>query len=69
MVFDDDIMPGKNVIKHYSSECIRLNGIMGETVRYSHFKNLSDNHSYGIRHNQEGDFIGHIWSFCGIPAN
>ena len=65
MVFDDDILPARNVIKHYSSECQRLNGIMGENCRYSYLHNtITDRReNQGIRRNREADFVGHLWCF------
>mgnify|MGYP003649405259 CR=1 FL=1 len=67
MVFDDDIMPNHDTIKHYSSECLRLNGIVGHNCRYSYLNNsISERkrrHSLMVRRNQEADFVGHLWCF------
>ena len=65
MVFDDDIMPNFNVIKHYSSECVRLNAIMGGNCRYSYLDKTITNRGISelVRNNQESDFVGHLWCF------
>jgi len=65
MVFDDDILFGKDVLKHYSGECLRLNAIMGSNCRYSYLSNSIKNRycSEGIRINKEADFLGHLWCF------
>lgn len=67
IVMDDDIIPGKNCIKNYVNECIRLNGIIGGNGRIAisnKNKNLKKPSDLGSRKNSIlVDFVGHLWCF------
>ena len=64
---DDDIYPNKNCIKHYVSECVKQNSIMGGNGRNAflntnklRFPSMGGS---GLRRNTLMDFVGHIWCF------
>lgn len=67
IVMDDDVIPGKNFIKNYVSECINLNAIVGGNGRVG-FLN-KNNVTQDIRINYLRpksvimDFVGHVWCF------
>jgi len=72
IVMDDDIIPGKNCLKNYIMECIRLNGIMGGNGRcayttanpYGSNNRLAPFPEHGIRQETKlVDYIGHLWCF------
>ena len=63
---DDDIIPANNCIKHYVSECIKNNAIMGGNGRIGKLnkkKNESIVSDTGIRNKIKVDFVGHLWCF------
>jgi hypothetical protein len=68
MVFDDDIIPGKNCLKNYMDQCIALNGIVGGNGRIGinnpkNGKGLVTPRDVGIRKQMLVDFVGHLWCF------
>ena len=66
IVMDDDIIPAKNCIKHYVSECIKENAIMGGNSRFGKLnkkKNESILTEIGTRNRVKVDFVGHLWCF------
>lgn len=66
IIMDDDIIPGKNCIKHYVEECKRLNAIVGGNGRkgYTNKSKLYMPPECGIRTKSIlMDFVGHIWCF------
>ena len=66
VVMDDDIIPGKNCIKHYVSECIRENAIMGGNGRFGILNKQKSNSilsDINTRNRVKVDFAGHLWCF------
>lgn len=70
VVMDDDIIPGKNCLKNYINECVRLNGIIGGNGRFG----INNPNKVELEKNYEGDtnirrkslmidFVGHLWCF------
>lgn len=67
IVMDDDIIPGKNCLQNYTSECIRMNSIMGGNGRIAQInpnKGLCVPPDTGIVNETTlVDFVGHLWCF------
>ncbi len=72
IILDDDIIPGRNCIKNYINECLKLNGIIGGNGRMAYNTtnpyNVSNQYApfpeCGIRPETTlVDFVGHIWCF------
>lgn len=67
IVLDDDIIPGKNCIQNYVTQCIEKNGIIGGNGRYGytnkHKSKLTKINDTGYRKGVLVDFCGHLWCF------
>jgi hypothetical protein len=72
IIMDDDIIPGKNCLKNYFTECVRHNGIIGGNGRmgynstnpYQAPNKMGPFPEFGYRpETRLVDFVGHVWCF------
>lgn len=68
LVIDDDLVPGRQCIETFVTECLRLNGIMGGNGRIGTLNPNSNTlyHPPDCKFTSKPilvDFVGHIWCF------